>query len=280
MIIHRIKTWDKLRLQLFETNSVKNENVHNFAHFKLYRGQKDENWKLQSKFERFTDCTVKTPDGEQIINLKQANGSEWCEKECQRILLRFKCNLSKINSSYDTISDIDAWILGRHHGLITPLLDWSTNPIKSLFFALEDLYKSLEFKMNLPNNLEPVIIYKLNCWPDLFIEDELKFINTVNPIGTRMNAQSGCFTQLLKAEFNNLEDYLSSVNKSNYLEKFIVEGQVINDILCYLYESEIDAFTMYPDLTGAALQANVNMDNIYGIAKIASSIGRKKHKQK
>lgn len=263
MIEHSINCWSTLRQKLFETNSIKRDNSNEFAHLKLFRGQKDINWKLQSKIERYTDYKVNTSEGEKILNLKKSNGIDWYNKECLRILYRFKRNLSKLNSVYDDISDNDAWILGRHHGLITPLLDWTTNPIKALFFALEDAYKSLENQMNLPNNKEPVVIFKLNCWSDLFVDEEFEFIDTVKPIGSRMNAQSGNFTYLKKVEFNNIEDYLISVNKSDYLEKFIVNESIINEILIHLYETEIDAFSMYPDLTGAALQANINMDIIY-----------------
>lgn len=271
MIEHYIDCWSTLRQKLFETHSMKKVDGEEFAHLKLFRGQKDVNWKLQSKIERYTDIKLDSANGGKILKLKKSNGVEWYNNQCSSILYRFKRNLSKINSDYDDISDTEAWILGRHHGLITPLLDWTTNPTKALFFALEDIYKSLEFKLYLPKNEESIVVFKLNCWRDLFINEEFEFIGTVSPIGSRMNAQSGNFTWLKKMEFNSIEDYLLSVNKSDYLEKFIINKNIINEIIFYLYENEIDAFSMYPDLTGAALQANINMDNIYGLNNMIKS---------
>ncbi len=224
--------------------------------------------------ERFTEYIGKTPEGDKIINLKHANGPTWYNNECQIILTQFKSNLYKISSKYNNISDIDAWILGRHYGLTTPYLDWTINPLKALFFAFEDIYKSLEFKMGFSIDNYPVAIYKLNCWGNLFNDDEFKFIRTIDPIGSRMNSQSAHFTYLKILEHNNIEDYLSSVDKSDYLEKFIIDENLTSEILLHLHESEIDAFTMYPDLTGAALQANVNMEKIYGFNELIKEMDK------
>lgn len=266
MIVHKIKSWPVLVNKLFETNSFMIDDTEHFAHFKLYRGQNDITLPLQSKFERFCEIKYKTIEGKEISrNLKKANGNDWLIDESNKILERFKNNLKKISSQYNDISDIDAMILGRHHGLITPLLDWSSNPLKALFFSLEDIYRKLEFKGGIPKfkNNDSVAIYKLNCYSNLVVEDEFEIIETVNPIGSRMNAQSGYFTYLIKRDYNSVEDYLKSVGKSDYLEKFIIEGESIREALIHLHESEINAFSLYPDLTGAALQANVDMTTIY-----------------
>ncbi len=274
MKTHKFNNFDSLRKELFKTNYIEKEgSVKHFANFKIYRGQSNISWKLQSKLERLTDLYTdpKNKRGD-ILRLKKLNGSDWYEKECSRLLKRFKENLIKIDDKYLNINDIDAWVLGRHHGLITPILDWTTNPIKSLFFAVESIYRTLEFSGNLPENKGPICIYKLNCWDDLFVVDEFEFIKTINIIGSRMNAQSGCFTILKTLDYSDIEAYLESTGKADYLEKFIIDKDIINDILLYLHESEIDPFTMYPDLDGAAIQANINMDNIYGLYNLINKI--------
>lgn len=261
MKIHEIDSWPSLREKLFETNfiSTDNNNGRRYAHNKIFRGQKNPSWALESKLERLSQIK----HGEHHINLKTDNGPGWYQNECSLILNSFKKNLRKLSSEYDQISDIDAWILGRHYGLNTPYLDWTTSPFKAIYFAFAEIYESFEFRMFFPHKIESsVAIFKLNLWEDLFTENEFEILRTVNPIGSRMNAQSGCFT-ILKTDHRNMDEYLESIGKSDYLEKFIINGKLATEILSYLHEIEIDTFSLFPDLTGAALHANINMTRLY-----------------
>lgn len=266
MIVYELNTWEELRIQLLETAQINTgPGSKSFANFKIYRGQMNSDWKLISKMERITrtGSIVGHPDQ----TLKKLNGFTWYKNEYEQTLFRFKQNLKKLSDDYRQISDVDAWIIGRHYGLNSPLLDWTTNAYKALFFAFEDLYFKFGLSFNFPENKNVVCLYKLNGWPDLFTENELEYIEPVDKIGTRMNAQSCCFTNL-KTEHDGIEEYLVSKNKSDYLEKYLIPSHLTKEIISYLFEIGITPFTMYPDLTGAAWDANAYIHRAYSFYKM------------
>ena len=276
MIIHEIDNWDSLRKELFETKkrAIK-EGSTEYAQLKLYSGHKDIKWKLQSKLERQFDGSNFQ---DQELNVKKMNqNSNWSfESVGKAILNQFKQNLVRISSEYENISDDEAMILGRHHDLSTPILDWTTNPLKALFFALEEPY--LGYTYNFPTyNLhimhddKPFVVFKLNCYNDIFNDDEFKIIQSINEIGSRMHAQSAWLTELRTNDYVCLEDYLEDIGKGDYLEKFIIDSKLIKEIIFHLHESEISAFSMYPDLKGAALDANTNMIGKYSLNQITKN---------
>lgn len=267
MKTHELDSWQSLRDKLFETDVLTFDDGKGFkyAHTKIFRGQKNPDWQLESKMER---VFRKLADDKRIDNNKKIYGQIFYKQQCAIVLYRFKQNLKKISGYNFDISDEEAWILGRHHGLNTPYLDWTTNPLKALYFAFEEIIASLELTNNFPlNQVKQVSLYKLNLHGDLLEKEEFEFILPINQIGSRMNAQSCCFTNF-DTDDANIQKYLMSIGKSDYLEKFLISGNLVEDILSQLVESEIDALALFPDLTGAALQANINLRRIYDFSRM------------
>jgi hypothetical protein len=276
MKVYEPDSWQSLRDKLFELDTIPQETGFKCANLKIFRGQKNPDWLLESKMERLSKNHKNDLNSD---NYKKTIGQGWYRLQCDSVLSRFKQNLRKISTKYNfDIPDEEAWILGRHHGLNTPYLDWTTNPLKALYFSFEEIYGSLEVSNNFPlNQNTPVALYKLNLYEDLLAEKEFEFISPINLIGSRMNAQSCCFTNF-NTNDANIEEYLMSIGKSDYLEKFLISGKLTKEIISHLYESEIDALALFPDLTGAALQANNNIKKVYEYSKMGNEFKKIKRR--
>jgi hypothetical protein len=83
-----------------------------------YRGQADQSWKLISSFDR-----LKTPPTEtSLVN-------------------RFRQNASFLMDKKTPVNDFEWLFMMQHYGVPTRLLDWTENPLISLYFAVNSLTK-------------------------------------------------------------------------------------------------------------------------------------------
>lgn len=250
MITHNITNIDELLKKLGEIKKSGNC----ICVEKIYRGIPDIKYDLKSTAERFFKKNDKNDK-----NDKDETDITSYKFQIDDVISKFKNNIKMLSSEYENISEEDAWILGRHFGLISPYLDWSKSYFKALFFACNEYYKNPKL---LRNKEKPSIaIYKLSIddsiQPIKKESNNFEILRLNKRIGTRMYSQSYCFTKI-NTNHDNVDDYLKSINKSDLLDKYIIPGNLINDIIVYLNEIEINNFTMYPDLEGAAIDANIS----------------------
>ena len=95
-----------------------------------YRGQRNNMWKLDSTLNREKELDNPTLGLGQITLLKYKNVLDFTLE-----LDEFKKQLNSIPNTYNKFH---LMFLGQHYGLKTPALDWSTDPLVGLFFALYD----------------------------------------------------------------------------------------------------------------------------------------------
>lgn len=98
-----------------------------------YRGQQNSDWKLETTFSRFVDQCIRThPNG-------QRSRDEITKALLFHLTKHFRENtIINKDVSASELANIDLWQLGQHHGLPSPLLDWSESPYVGLFFALHE----------------------------------------------------------------------------------------------------------------------------------------------
>lgn len=93
----------------------------------IWRGHRCDNWKLESTLDRLIrDAKVPLPRAFQFRG-----------KHLEQFMFAARGRRGPNPPSLD--EENSWWALGQHHGLATPLLDWTTSPFVAAFFAFIDV---------------------------------------------------------------------------------------------------------------------------------------------
>jgi hypothetical protein len=245
----------------------------------LFRGQCNPTWRLVPTAAR--DIAIDAKD--YIRNYK---------RKLDEILSTFKNRLSGYHQFHlNEMDENEIWQLGRHHGLKTPLLDWTFSPFIAAFFAYSDYFeKSIPGKDEINN----VIVYQLknqfsngntftNC--DLLTKaafeyfkieadtecKELILIREIHHSNPRQISQCGIFTKLDSIDEIDLIYYLN--NKRDVIQKdfkpisaHLLPTRDSEMAIVALDKMNINYSTLYPDIEGVVRYANMKgkvEDNAY-----------------
>jgi hypothetical protein len=235
-----------------------------------WRGQKDCVWPLASAFERQMlslnggwkpgASNVYPYDGRFEREGKKIWAADFYTISRDRYLNAFQRASSGLRGSSPATLDTDQWwSLGRHHGLVTPLLDWTESPYIAAFFPITELLKE---KISSGGSISlggAFAIYRL-FHNESLEGDGLRVVRPlVDELG-RMHGQRGLFTWLNSETFFELEGFCDQTGRGNLLTKFVISGQAILDGLRDLKAHGIDRRLLFPDLDGAAEYANTLWD--------------------
>lgn len=242
---------------------------HKSSHGKIFRGQADAKWPIESTLLRAvkTRLAVQFPEWNEESILKVA------PKEVTdmggMIMQSFESHVTQRESARPT--DAQLWMMGRHQGLLTPFIDWTRSPYVAAFFAAVDVVERGWQKsggemavFGLTSHLFPFALGKRshdNAKLSRYaLKVEAGYIG--NPRGI---AQRAVATYMYPQV--SVEQFVNEVAKdgevyTHALERIVLPHSCADDALNHLNRMNVNYMSLFPDAHGLAKQANLNLQII------------------
>jgi hypothetical protein len=245
--VARIASWRKLP-ELFEAPFFNRPRTQ-----LIYRGHRRYDWPLTPALGRF--------DPRNIITKQVADAQLRLFRRAVRGRITDR-TLVELDEEYEL------WSVGQHHGLMTPLLDWTYSPYVALFFAFEE-EDARQGELDNPYRA----LYILNK-THVEAEDRCPNVNVLEPRKDdhgRLVNQAGLFTY--SAYDNTLENFLidslrdevlgdvtedeEAMELAKYICKIYVPNEERSECLRHLRMMNVHNASLFPDLLGAAQYCNI-----------------------
>ena len=264
MHIIKMKTWHEFRSYIDKDSQ---------ALPVYWRGQACPSWPLASRFERIilnmlggstTDASKIYPyDGRYQRGGKAVWEDGFYQTMRDRYLTAFQEAASGLRGANPKeLNDKQWWALGRHYGLITPFLDWTEKPYIAGFFALTDPWSKLDKRRGIRTKSKEVAIYRLINNEQLE-GDGLRVVKPIVVELGRMHGQRGLVTWVDSEIFFELQGFLDNTDRADLPTCIILSDQAMLDGMRDLAAHGIDYRSLYPDMVGAAMHANIVYDALF-----------------
>lgn len=212
--------------------------------FLMYRGQADWRWPLTPSIARYA---------------KRLSGGYSKLRDAEAHLLEEFIKVSVPVYDLRRVSQIEQLVHCQHYGLPTRLLDWSTNPLKALFFSVENPeYDNVD---------GAVYMYEPRSWFEGTKHiKEIQSLTAFYPelLNERVAAQDGCFTAFPLPDRGVRVDPLTEENYPEdvvTLESIIVPKAEKRNMRRQLAALGVNQRTMMPGFDGVARWVKSNLSD-------------------
>lgn len=230
----------------YDSMSILTEYFANDMGF-IFRGQGDSIWKLQSSIERYLKDVSPDLRNASILNEQ---------------LLNFKSNLRGVRGAKLDLEENEIWAIGQHHGLYTPLLDWTYSFYVALFFAF--------YETNIPSSGYRAVyaIHRKSCEDEMVefnkgleLDKKFQFVYPEFNGNLRAFHQEGLFTRL-PFGFNIKNWFLrrfSGKTKDAHFFTIYISNNLRMRVLKELRQMNISPKSLFPDLEGYSMDCNLQL---------------------
>lgn len=222
-----------------------------YRHF-VWRGQRDQLWKLESSLDRKLR-TLNMLHDKEIRNTHLEN-------------FKYAIRGRRGANPRNITDENEWWALGQHNGLLTPLLDWTTSPFVAAFFSyIEKASSSTSYRMvfgisknsirNKSNEIRN--IFQGSGRPPI-----IDFVEPLTDDNPRLVTQGGLFTRTPDGE--DIESWIKKNFKGESekvkMWKILLPETERETALQSLNRMNINYLSLFPDLFGASNHVNTDLE--------------------
>jgi hypothetical protein len=204
----------------------------------LFRGMRSPRWQLESTFDRM----FRLVEADRRTTLFDA------------LLASFREACRDFGLPEELCRDERRLIaLGRHHGMPTRLLDWTSSPYVAAFFAYQEALEQIE---DLDSHVVLWVLHRqCQVWSG---EHDVEIVAVPSFENARARNQAGHFT-LSRSPYHSLEEVVTHCTEVTgvALTRILLPLSDVRTVLADLDLMGISAGQLFPDLTGVAAACTV-----------------------